>query len=264
MFEKFFNLSENNTNTRTELLAGLTTFLTMSYIIFVQPAVLSKDFAGQATGLDPAAILLATCLISAISCIFMGLYARYPIALAPGMGENFFFISVIMSLTSLGFQNPWKVALGIVFISGILFLIISVLNVRKVIIDSISLSLRNGIAVGIGLFITFIGLRNGGIITGNQGTLVSVTDKLISIDVGVCIMGLITIASFYTRKVRGAILWGIIVTSLLALLFDKITFTGFFGFPDIKQHSAFQMDIKSALSLTCLPFIIIFIIHGFF
>jgi AGZA family xanthine/uracil permease-like MFS transporter len=150
MLDRIFKLSINNTNIRREMLAGLTTFLTMAYIIFVQPAMLSKDFAGQPTGLDFGAVILATCLASALTSIFMGLYANYPIALAPGMGENFFFVSVIMALTSLGIPDAWRVALGIVFISGVLFFVLSILRVRQAIIDAVSPSMRNGIAVGIG------------------------------------------------------------------------------------------------------------------
>ncbi|MBT3193650.1 MAG: NCS2 family permease, partial [Verrucomicrobia bacterium] len=125
MLERLFKLSANETTARTEILAGVTTFLTMAYIVFLQPTILSTDFAGQPTGLDYGAILLATCIISGLSSICMGLYARYPIALAPGMGENFFFVSVIMALSGSGIQNAWQVALGVVFIAGLLFLLLS-------------------------------------------------------------------------------------------------------------------------------------------
>jgi len=155
MLERIFQLSINKTNVRQEMLAGLTTFLTMAYIIFVQPAVLSQDFAGHPTGLDFGAVLLATCVVSAVTSMCMGLFSNYPIALAPGMGENFFFVSVIMALTAMGIDRAWTVALGIVFISGVIFLILSICRVREVIINAISPSMRNGIAVGIGLFITF-------------------------------------------------------------------------------------------------------------
>ncbi|MCX5681530.1 MAG: NCS2 family permease, partial [Candidatus Omnitrophica bacterium] len=131
MLEKLFKLSEYRTNVRQELLAGLTTFLTMAYIIFIQPSILVKDFAGQATGLDFGAVLFATCVVSAIATIAMGLYANYPIALAPGMGENFFFISVIMTLTAMGIPHAWQVALGIIFISGVLFFLLSLFSIRQ-------------------------------------------------------------------------------------------------------------------------------------
>src|SRR5512145_1461157 len=126
MLERIFRLRENGTTVRTEVLAGLTTFLTMAYIIFVQPAVLSVDFTGQPTGLDFGAVLLATCVVSGAATILMGLWANYPIALAPGMGENFFFVSVIMTLGEAGVSEPWRAALGIVFISGVIFLGVSI------------------------------------------------------------------------------------------------------------------------------------------
>lgn len=180
MLEKIFKLSNNKTSVKQELLAGLTTFLTMAYIIFVQPAVLSTDFAGNPTGMDFGAVLLATCVISAFSCVFMGLFTNYPIALAPGMGENFFFVSVVMTLTALGMTDAWQAALGIVFIAGVIFLILSLLKVREAIINAISPSMRNGIAVGIGLFITFIGLQHGRIIISKPGTLVGLNTHFIS------------------------------------------------------------------------------------
>lgn len=262
--DRLFKLSENGTNLRTELLAGVTTFLTMSYIIFVQPAVLSRDFLGQPTGLDPGSILLATCLVAALSSIFMGFYTKYPIALAPGMGENFFFVSVIMSLTSLGFPHPWQTALGIVFIAGILFLLLSVLKIRKIIIDSVTPSLRSAIAAGIGLFIAFIGLRNGGIIIDKPGTLIGLTDSLLSGDVAVCFTGLVVTASLWVKRTKGSVLWGITVATVMALSLGKISFNGFIGLPEITNHTAFQMDIRSAFSIACIPFIIIFLFMDIF
>ena len=130
------------------MLAGLTTFLTMAYIIFVQPAVLSTDFVGKPTGLDFGAVLVATCLGSALASILMGLLADYPIALAPGMGENFFFVTVVMGLAALGVPDAWQTALGMVFLSGVVFILLTVLRVREAVIDAISPSMRNGIAVG--------------------------------------------------------------------------------------------------------------------
>src|SRR5437879_911232 len=153
MFERFFRLSENQTTARTEILAGVTTFLTMAYIIFVQPSVLSE------TGMDFGAVTTATCLSAALATALMALLARYPIAQAPGMGENFFFVfSAIPAATAAGFANGWQVALGVVFISGALFLILSVIGLREMIFNAVSPSMKNGIAAGIGLFIAFIGL----------------------------------------------------------------------------------------------------------
>ena len=262
--EKFFSLKEQGTNVKTEILAGLTTFLTMAYIIFLQPAVLSTDFAGNPTGLDFGAVLLATCLASAIASILMGLIAKYPIALAPGMGENFFFVSVIMSLSALGFANSWQVALGIIFISGVIFLILSIFRVREAIIDAVSPSIRNGIAVGIGLFIAFIGLKNGGLIIDKPGTLVGLNANVLSADVAVFVFGLIVASVLQCRRVRGSILWGILAAAILALILGKVEFGGIFGLPEIKNQIAFKMDIKGALSLACLPFIVVFVFMDMF
>ncbi|MDD5218933.1 MAG: NCS2 family permease [Candidatus Omnitrophica bacterium] len=259
MLANFFKLQENQTTFRTEILAGLTTFLTMAYIIFVQPAVLSTDFYGNPTGLNFNAVLLATCIASAAASIFMGLYAQYPIALAPGMGENFFFVSVILALSSLGFQNAWQVALGIVFYSGILFLLLSIFKVRAAIIDAVSPSMRNGIAVGIGLFIAFIGLRNGGIVIGKTGTLLGINTQILSPDVAVFFFGLLLTAVLRVRRIRGAILFGILGSAILALFLGQIKLPpSLFGLPSFSQSAFLKMDLFNALNWSCLPFIIIF------
>src|SRR6476620_5622063 len=154
MLARFFCLADNQTTVRTEILAGVTTFLTMAYIIVVQPAVLSGVMFGQSTGMDFGAITTATCLAAALATALMALYARYPIAQAPGMGENFFFVfSAIPAAVAAGFANAWAVALGVVFISGILFLIISLTGLREAIFNSLSPSLKSATATGIGLFI---------------------------------------------------------------------------------------------------------------
>lgn len=262
--ERWFNLTENKTNLRTELLAGLTTFLTMAYIIFVQPAILSTDFTGQPTGLDFNAVLLATCLASAIGTTLMALLARYPIALAPGMGENFFFVSVVMSLTALGIAEAWQTALAIVFISGAAFILLALLRVRETLIDGISPSMRYAIAAGIGLFIAFIGLRNGGLIIAKPGTLIGLNAQIISPAGAVFGIGLLVTAVLYVRRVRGAILIGILVAGLLALLLGKIKYTGICGWPLIEKSAIGQLDFRKALSLTCLPFIIVFLFMDLF
>ncbi|MFA5261630.1 MAG: NCS2 family permease [Candidatus Omnitrophota bacterium] len=263
-FEKVFHLKKEGTSFRTEVLAGLTTFLTMSYIIFLQPAVLSKDFGGNPTGMDFGAILLATCLSAACSSIFMGLYAKYPIALAPGMGENFFFVSVIMSLTAMGVRDAWQTALGIVFISGVIFFALSALRVREAIIDAVSPSMRNGIAVGIGLFITFIGLQHGRLIIDKPGTLVGLNTHFAAPDILVFFTGLIVTSVLRVRKVRGAILWGILAGAFLALCLGKIQYQGIFGFPVIKQSLIFKMNVVEAFRMAYLPFIMVFLFMDMF
>jgi AGZA family xanthine/uracil permease-like MFS transporter len=165
MLERFFRLAENQTTVRTEIFAGFTTFLTMAYIIVVQPAVLSGKMFGFSTGMDFGAVMTATCLSAALATTLMALLARYPIAQAPGMGENFFFVfSAIPAATAAGFANGWQVALGVVFVSGILFLILSLVGLRELIFNAISPSMKNGIAAGIGLFIAFIGFQEAGVI----------------------------------------------------------------------------------------------------
>src|SRR5689334_13999541 len=188
-----FDPIQNKTTVRTELLAGATTFLTMAYIIFVQPAVLSGAMFGKPTGMDLGAVTTATCLAAALATAIMALYARYPIAQAPGMGENFFFVfSAIPAATAAGFANGWQVALGTVFVSGVLFLIFSLIGLREMIFNAVSPSLKNGIAAGIGLFIAFIGLQNAGLILKDPGTAVKLNAHFASPDLIVFFVGLLT------------------------------------------------------------------------
>jgi len=264
MLERIFKLSEHRTHVRQECLAGLTTFLTMAYIIFVQPVILSKDFMGQPTGLDFGGILLATCLMSAFATIAMGLYANYPIALAPGMGENFFFVSVIMTLTALGHTDAWQIALGITFIAGVLFFILSLFSIREMIINALSPSLRNGIAVGIGLFITFIGFQHAQLITAKPGTMIGLNAHFASPATAVFALGLIVTSVLQVRRARGAILWGIFAATILALCLGQIHYNGFFGFPQIKESMILKMNLSAALSLVCLPFIFVFLFMDVF
>ncbi len=250
--------------TRTEVIAGVTTFVTMAYIIFVQPAVLSTDFTGKPTGLDFGAVLLATCLVSGATSILMGLWAKYPIALAPGMGENFFFVSVIMALGAGGVAEPWRAALGIVLISGIIFLVLSVVGVREAVLDAISPSMRHAIAAGIGLFVAFIGLRNGGLIVAHPGTLVTMNPQLISADVAVFGVGLLVAAVLHIRGTRGAILIGIFAATGVAALLGKIHYTGVFGLPQINTPVAFRFDLSTALDPRWLPFVAVFLFMNVF
>jgi len=262
MLERIFHLKEKGVSTKVEIFGGLTTFLTMAYIIFVNPAVLSTDFAGNATGLSFDAALVGTCLAAAVATFIMGVYANFPIAQAPGMGENFFFVTVVMALGARGITNSWQVALGIVFISGIIFLLLSLLKFRKAIIDAISPSMKNGIAVGIGFFIAFIGLRNGGIIIKSPGTAVAFNSHLLQANVLIFLFGLLLTAVLHTRKVRGAILWGIVATTVISLAVGKVHFEGVFGLPH--DHAFFKMDIIGALKFSLVPFIVIFLFMDLF
>src|SRR5262245_54464653 len=284
MFERLFRLSENQTSVRTEVLAGVTTFLTMAYIIFVQPAVLSGKMFGTDTGLDFSAVTTATCISAAIATAVMALYARYPIAQAPGMGENFFFVfSALPAAAAAGFANPWQVGLGVVFVSGVLFLILSLIGLRELIFNSISVSLKNGIAAGIGLFIAFIGLQQAGVIVKDPGTAVKLNAHFASPDLVVFFVGALTTAVLYARRVRGSILWGILVATALACLLkialphmpasicvtrdvrESMLATRFefahavVALPPSLGPTFLKMDIAHALMPAMLPFVFVFL-----
>ena len=287
--DKFFRLSENQTTVRIEIMAGLTTFLTMAYIIFVQPAVLSGEMFGFQTGMDFGAVTVATCLAAALATAIMALYARYPIAQAPGMGENFFFVfSVLPAAAAAGFTNTWQVGLGVVFVSGVLFLILTLLRVREKLMDAISPSLKNGIAVGIGLFIAFIGLQNAGVILKDPGTAVKFNSHFTSPDLIIFFFGLLVTAVLYVRRKTGAILWGIASATLLTLIFHSLIqylpadianssvvsnsmlvkrfeIARFvLALPPSLAPTFLQMDLKAAFSLAMIPFVIIFLFMNIF
>ncbi|HEY8240446.1 MAG TPA: NCS2 family permease [Kiritimatiellia bacterium] len=277
--DKTFRLSESGTTPRTEVLAGVTTFLTMAYIIFVQPAVLSGAMFGMQTGMDFHAVMAATCVSAAIATLVMGLYAKYPIALAPGMGENFFFVfSAIPAAAAAGYANGWQVALGSVFVSGVLFLALSFFGLREAVINSLSPSMKNGIAVGIGLFIAFIGLRNTNLIVPDPGTAVKLNTHLFSPDILVFFTGLLVAATLHARKVRGSLLLGIAAATLLAvalkfalassasklvtesMLMTRFTLaTSLVAPPPSLAPTLFKMDIAGALSPAMWPFTLIFL-----
>jgi len=289
MLERVFRLSENGTTVRTEVVAGMTTFLTMSYIIFVQPAVLSGVMFGKPTGMDFGAITTATCLAAALASAIMGLYARYPIAQAPGMGENFFFVfSAIPAAAAAGAAVPWATALGAVFISGVLFLALSLIGAREAVMNSISPSMKNAIAAGIGLFIAFIGLQNAGLIIKDPGTAVKLNPNFASPDLAVFFVGLLVAAGLYARRVRGSILWGILSAGALAIVLklglphlgvavagspvvtQSALMTKFqlaeqvVAAPPSLTPTLFQMDLQGALSVAMAPFIAIFLFMVFF
>jgi adenine/guanine/hypoxanthine permease len=279
MLEKLFKLTENGTTVRTEALAGITTFLTMSYIIFVQPAVLSGKMFGFDTGMDFGSITTATCLSAALATALMALLARYPIAQAPGMGENFFFVfSAIPAAVGAGFTNGWQVALGMVFISGVLFLVLSVAGLREMIFHAIRPSMRNAIAAGIGLFIAFIGLQGAGVILKDPGTAVKLNAHFSSPDLIIFFVALLITTALQARNVRGSILWGIVAATALAMvlklglaantsplvansmLAKQFQFAhGIVARPPSLAPTFFKMDIVHALSPKMLPFIFVFL-----
>ena len=242
-----FKLKENNTKPRTEILSGFTTFMTMSYIIFVQPVVLSI------AGMDPGAVMVATCISSAVGTLLMGLFANYPIALAPAMGHNFFFAITVATIM----QIPWQTALGATFISGVLFLILSIFGLRETIINAIPISLKNSIAMGIGFLIALVGFEWGGIVVDNPGTLVALGD-LTSPPVVLTLFGLALISILMALKVRGSIIIGILATALLGLPFSLTTFHGVFAAPPSISPTLFKLDIIGAVNLGVLSVIFVF------
>lgn len=254
-----FQIQKRGTSTRVELLAGLTTFVTMAYILVVNPVVLATDFAGNPTGLDPQAVFLATALAAALATAIMGLYANLPIAQAPGMGNNHLFVSVVMSLGALGIAQPWRVALACVFFSGLIFLILSLLKIRKAIIDALSPSMRAGISVGIGLFITFIGLKNAGLIIGKPGTLLGLNLHPTPAGFAVFLVGLLVMTLAHARKWPGSILLGVFAGAAAALAFGVIQPPqNWLGLPRITEPAVFRLDLAGALTAVCIPFVLIF------
>jgi adenine/guanine/hypoxanthine permease len=214
-----FDLKKNGTNVRTELTAGLVTFLTMAYIIVVNPAILSTGSDGKPTGMPLSALMVATCLAAALASAVMGLVGRYPIGQAPGMGENAYFVATAMPAAALitGHGEPWQIALGVVFWSGVLFLLLTLSGLRERLLDAVSPSMRCGIAAGIGVFIAFIGLQNAGIVLKDPFTAVKLNTKWASPDLIVFFVGLLLIAGLQARRVPGAIFWGLIASTLFAV-----------------------------------------------
>ena len=213
MLEKFFKLKENGTNVRTEVVAGVTTFMTMAYILAVNPSILS------ASGMDAQAVLIATAIASFIGTIGMALLANYPFALAPGLGLNAYFAYTVCG--SMGYS--WQIALFAVFVEGLIFIVLSLTNVREAIFNAIPLQLKKGVSVGIGLFIAFIGLQNAGIVVNNDSTLVSIVDftadfHTSGISALLAVIGIFIIAVLYVKKVKGAILIGIFATWILGII----------------------------------------------
>lgn len=249
MLERLFRLRENGTTVRTELRAGLVTFLTMSYIIFIQPAVLSQ------AGMDFGAVMAATCISAAAATIMMGLVANYPIALAPGMGENFFFAFTVV----VGMSVSWQVALGAVFLSGVAFFILSAIRLREMVIEAVPPSLQHAIAAGIGIFIAFIGLQQAGIVVGNPGSLVQLGDVRLA-PVLLALAGLAITSVLLIRKAKGAILWGMLATAMLGLPFGLVEYHGMVSAPPSIAPTFLEMDVRGALALPLVTFIFLYMV----
>jgi adenine/guanine/hypoxanthine permease len=251
--ERLFKLSENNTTIRTELAAGLTTFLTMAYIIFVNPQILSE------AGVPFSGALFATCLSAAVGSLMMGLLANYPFALAPGMGLNAYFTYTVVK--TMGYD--WRVALGAVFISGVAFLILTLARVRAMIVDAIPMTMKTSVAAGIGLFIAFIGLKNAGVIAASPATFVTlghVTSKPTLLALG----GLIVTAALIARGYKTAIIIGVFLVTAVAILLNLSKLpTGALQTPDLSS-TFMKLDVVGALRLGAFDVIFIFLFVDLF
>ncbi|HNS05521.1 MAG TPA: NCS2 family permease [Candidatus Saccharicenans sp.] len=245
--EKTFHLEENQTDVRTEFLGGLTTFMTMSYIIFVQPAIMGG------IGMNAGAVMVATCLASAVATLLTGLLTNYPIAQAPAMGHNVFFAVTVCGL--MGYT--WQVALGANFISGCLFTLLALLGVAGQLVDIVPESLKQGIAAGIGLLIALIGLEYAGIVVATPGVLIGL-GHLGSRPVLVALFGLVVAAVLMARRIPGALLWGILSSALLGLALGVVKFHGLFSAPPSLSPTFLKLDISGALKGGLIPIIFVF------
>jgi AGZA family xanthine/uracil permease-like MFS transporter len=272
MLERFFHIRKRNSTVRRELLGGVVTFMTMSYIIFVNPAILS------AAGLDFGGALVATCIAAATGTLLMALLANYPIAQAPGMGLNAYFAYTVVLMMGV----PWQTALGAVFISGIIFTGLTLLGIRSLIVDALPPSVRKAIGAGIGLFIAFIGFEKAGFIKLNQATFVTLGD-LTHPAALLAVFGLVATAVMLVLKWRGALLYGMLLTAAAALIFGQVKYTGIFAVPESvapvfvgplrylvevgplpKATLFLKMDLAGAFNLGLLNVVFVFLFMDMF
>ena len=251
--EDFFRLKEYNTSIQKELLAGFTTFVTMAYIVFVNPQIMAL------AGMDQGAVFVGTCIAAALACLLMGLFANWPVGLAPGMGLNAFFTFTVVG--ELGYS--WEIALGSVFLAGVLFFLMSVTRLRSWMIDSIPLNLRIAMGAGVGLFIGFIGLKSGGIIVSNDATFLKLGD-LSNQETLLAALGFLLISVLAIRKVPGAILIGVLSTTLLALVFGMIQYNGLFSMPPSLEPVFLKLDILGALNISMITIVMSFLFVNLF
>jgi AGZA family xanthine/uracil permease-like MFS transporter len=245
LLDRLFKLQAHGTTARTEILAGTTTFITMVYIIFVNPQMMA------ASGMDQGASFVGTCLAAALACYVMGLYANWPVGMAPGMGLNAFFTYTVVG--EMGYT--WQVALGAVFLAGVLFVIMSVTRMRRWMLDSIPFNMRIAMGVGVGLFVGFIGLKNGGVIVANNATYLSLGDfgETETLLTGISFL---TIAILSMRKIPGAIIIGILGTTTLAAFLGLIAFNGLIAPPPSLAPTFMQLDILGALDVAMASVIV--------
>lgn len=253
MLDRFFQLDAHGTTVGREVLAGLTTFLTMAYIIFVNPQILAE------TGMDHGAVFVATCLAAALGTAVMGLLANYPIALAPGMGLNAFFTYTVVM--SMGYQ--WQAALGAVFVSGVVFLILSVLPVREWLINSIPKPMKLAISAGIGMFLGIIGLKSAGIIVDHPATLVTIGD-LTEPGVALAAFGFIAIAALSARRVPGALLIAVLGITALGVTLGLVEPRGIVSMPPSLAPTFLAMDVGAALEIGMLSVVFAFLFVDLF
>ena len=251
--DNFFKTKAHNTDVQTEIVAGITTFITMAYIIFVNPQMMAQ------TGMDHGAIFVGTCLAAAVACLFMGLFANWPVGLAPGMGLNAFFTYTVVG--EMGYA--WETALGAVFIAGVLFFIMSITPLRRWMLDSIPLNLRVAMGAGVGLFIGFIGLKNGGIIISDGATFLSLGDFTNSSTL-LAGLGFLLIAILSIRKIPGAIIIGILTVTLLSIILNLVEFDGIFALPPDVTPVFLELDIFGALDIAMISVIVSFLFVNLF
>tara|TARA_B110000503_G_scaffold15577_1_gene21888 strand:- start:679 stop:1977 length:1299 start_codon:yes stop_codon:yes gene_type:complete len=251
--DSLFKLQANGTNVGTEVLAGCTTFITMVYIIFVNPQMMA------ASGMDQGASFVGTCLAAAIACFVMGLYANWPVGMAPGMGLNAFFTYTVVG--EMGYS--WQIALGAVFLAGIIFVIMSVTRLRRWMLDSISLNLRIAMGAGVGLFIGFIGLKSGGIIVANGATFLSLGD-FTQPQTLLAGFSFLSIAILSIRRVPGAIIIGILSVTSIAIAMGLVEFNGLIAAPPSLAPTLMQLDIVGAFDVAMISVIIAFLFVNLF
>ncbi|MEZ9547055.1 MULTISPECIES: NCS2 family permease [Vibrio] len=251
--EKLFKIKAHGSSVKNELVGGVTTFATMAYIIFVNPQIMA------ASGMDSGAVFVATCIGAAIGCLLMGLFANWPVGLAPGMGLNAFFSFTVVS--EMGYS--WEVALGAVFISGILFVGMSFYKVRQWIIESIPVSLRYSMTAGVGLFLGLIGLKTAGIVVENPATLVSLGD-FTKPEALLAAIAFLIIAVLSERKVFGAVLIGILSVTLVGMMLGLVHYNGFFAAPPSLAPTFLKMDIMGALDVSMISVILAFLFVNMF
>jgi len=249
----YFGFAEHGTTWRIEALAGVTTFITMAYIIFVNPAILSE------TGMPLAAVTTATCLCAGVGSILMGALANYPLALAPGMGLNAYFTYTVVK----GMGVPWQTALGAVFLSGVIFLLLTVGGIRQKLLGAVPHQLHAAVAGGIGLFIALIGLRNAGLIVPSSATIVTLGD-LHNHATQLAILGIVLIAVLQAYRVRAAMLIGVLATLTVGILFHQVKYTPSAFDPMAINATALQLDVRGALKMNALSIIFVFLFVDLF